>query len=462
MQTVTAQSFRIGFVFLMLVVVGVWQLDFVRTAIGANPALNMIIFGTFAFGATLVVATLLGFRNEFRALYALMELYDDVANEDRAAAADPLWRFYRCAKVGIVFNKPRVLGQSYQLISEQLHRDGALQISTSTMQTLIAGIEERLSEERALISYVAGILIFLGLIGTFIGLMVTLASVGAILGELDLTAEDPTQTVALLMNNLQTPLGGMATGFSSSLFGLVTSLALSLTIQLLGRAGGRLKAEFSDWVSNAVELHDNAESATAAAAPGASAARLEERRLTLLMRTARHLVQSNQRQSRSLQSLTDEVRALTAAGHATRQSLDEVTGGLGVLHEQNQIVHTSLARSVDLFARLDHGAQIRAEVEELSSVLTKQLSVRDAQREDHLRHIHERLSAIETGSGTASQKADDKDADELALELAADTERLNIRQLKRLLALAARQMPKDKAADDGDISPAPEAAQGGG
>ena len=355
-----------------------------------------------------------------------------------------------------------MLGQSYQLISEQLHRDGALQISTSTMQTLITGIEERLSEERSLISYVAGILIFLGLIGTFIGLMVTLASVGSILGELDLTAEDPTQTVALLMNNLQTPLGGMATGFSSSLFGLVTSLALSLTIQLLNRAGGRLKAEFSDWVSNAVELHDTAESATAAAAPGASAARLEERRLTLLMRTARHLVQSNQRQSRSLQTLTDEVRALTATGHATHQSLDEVTGGLGVLHEQNQIVHTSLARSVELFARLDHGAQIRAEVSELTTVLTKQLSVRDTQREDHLRHIHERLTAIATGASSAPQKADDKDADALALELAADTERLNIRQLKRLLALANRQATTDKEASQEETPPVQETTEGRG
>ena len=103
MQTVTAQSYRIAFVFLMLVAVGLWQLDFVRTAIGANPALNMIIFGTFAFGGTLVVASVLGLRNECRALYALMELYDDGNNENRAAVADPRWRFYRCAMVGIVF-----------------------------------------------------------------------------------------------------------------------------------------------------------------------------------------------------------------------------------------------------------------------------------------------------------------------------------------------------------------------
>ncbi|MEM9153224.1 MAG: hypothetical protein AAGB19_22615, partial [Cyanobacteria bacterium P01_F01_bin.3] len=301
--------------------------------------------------------------------------------------------------------------------------------------------------DRSLISYVAGILIFLGLIGTFIGLMVTLASVGSILGELDLTGEDPTATVALLMNNLQTPLGGMATGFSSSLFGLVTSLALSLMIQLLGQAAGRLKAEFSDWVSNAVELHDNADMA-GATSPVATAAKLEERRLALLMRTARHLVLSNQRQSKGLEVLTGEVKKLTSEGREVRRALDDVTGGLGVLHEQNQTVHNALCRSMDVFARLDHGEKMRAEVAELASVLTKQISVRDDQRDNHLRHIHERLTSIEGQALAEPQSNEDKEAQSLVQDLALDTNKLNIRQLRRLLAIANRQSAG--SADEGN------------
>ena len=196
MRSVQIEFYRICFCLVVLSGITLWQLDFVLTSVNANPALNMIIFGTCVFGFMLVFSGISSLRNEFRAFYALTELYDDVKNEETIDNADPLWRYHRCSNVGIIFRKPRILGQSYQLISGQLLRDRDLQISASTMQTLIDGIDERLGEGKSLMSYVAGILIFLGLIGTFLGLMITLASVGDILGGLDLSGSDPTATVA--------------------------------------------------------------------------------------------------------------------------------------------------------------------------------------------------------------------------------------------------------------------------
>ncbi|WDR01583.1 MotA/TolQ/ExbB proton channel family protein [Devosia algicola] len=124
--------------------------------------------------------------------------------------------------LAVVFEKPEVLGHAYQLISEELASGRDVSVSTGTMQTLIDSIQLRLDERRSLTQYIAGILILLGLIGTFIGLIDTLASVGKILGDLDISGTDPTTAIATLLGNLQIPLRGMAVGFSSSLFGAVS------------------------------------------------------------------------------------------------------------------------------------------------------------------------------------------------------------------------------------------------
>ena len=460
MRSVQIEFYRICFCLVVLSGITLWQLDFVLTSVNANPALNMIIFGTCVFGFMLVFSAISALRNKFRAFYALTELYDDVKNEETIDNADPLWRYHRCSNVGIIFRKPRILGQSYQLISGQLLRDRDLQISASTMQTLIDGIDERLGEGKSLMSYVAGILIFLGLIGTFLGLMITLASVGDILGGLDLSGSDPTETVASLMTNLQTPLKGMATGFSSSLFGLVTSLTVSLMIQLVSRAGVALKIEFSDWLSNVVKLHDSSvgESTeiTIDGLPISSWAKnggsggeslspeeairvmntnqLEERRLALLMRAARHAVVSTNRHSREFGKMTKAVHALTNEARASKEFLADVGDGLRVVTEQNRLIHLTLARTIDAFDRVSKTADTKAEIAELTGLLSSQLEIRDARLGKVLRQTYKKVSDLAAPS--ANEDKFSTEGDELAEELRSRTTELNLRQLRKLLALA--------------------------
>jgi len=428
MHAVRTEYIRIGVVFAILMAIAAWQFGFVITAIGANPALNFIILGTFIFGLTLVARLMRTLRNEFRALFALYELYDDTIRSEDAEKADPFWRYYRCKKVAIVFDRPQILGQSYNLVREQLLRDEGLSISAGTMETLLGGIDQRLVESRSLVGYVSGILIFLGLIGTFIGLMVTLSSVGAIIGDLDLTSADPTETVSTLMANLQTPLGGMATGFSSSLFGLVTSLTLSVMVQMLSRAGRSLRAEFSDWLTNVVELSDAGDNASNS---GERSAVIEERRLSLLMKTARFAVQGQQRQARAMETLSHQVTELTEAQGASERRLSEIADATLVMSEQQKVLHRALARSIEAVQALGASASMRDEVAELTALMSVQLEARDSRLATAMEDIHAKLSDL----GRPHVPSDTSDeGDELICELTTHAGELNLEQINKLLA----------------------------
>ncbi len=124
----------------------------------------------------------------------------------------------------------------FDVAYDELLRTRNLKVSAGTVQTIVQAIESRHNEERAQIGYLAGLLVFLGLIGTFIGLMEMVGSVGGIISSLDTsgaTAAD--ETIQRLFHDLRQPLDGMAVGFSSSLFGLFGSLVIGL----LSRFGGR-------------------------------------------------------------------------------------------------------------------------------------------------------------------------------------------------------------------------------
>ena len=231
-QDIQKQLYRMTFVVLVMMALGVWQREFVVTAINSNIFLNSTIIGTFIFGLGLVFKYQFDLRNEIISFESLQEKYNDILRKDEDET-DPFWRFQRCQKPATIFSAPLIMWQAYFLISDEMSRTGNLKISAGTMQTLIDGIDTKLDVQKSLATHITGLLVFLGLIGTFVGLMVTLASVGKIIGDLDLSGGKGTESIQLLMNNLKTPLQGMATGFSSSLFGLVTSLALGLKI---GRA----------------------------------------------------------------------------------------------------------------------------------------------------------------------------------------------------------------------------------
>ena len=95
---------------------------------------------------------------------------------------------------------------------------------------------------------------FLGLLGTFWGLLDTIQSVGKTISALDTRAADSVAVFDELKNGLAAPLRGMGTAFSSSLLGLGGSLVLGFLELQASHAHGRFYNQLEEWLSGITEL----------------------------------------------------------------------------------------------------------------------------------------------------------------------------------------------------------------
>jgi hypothetical protein len=118
-------------------------------------------------------------------------------------------------------------------------------LPTLTLRAVLDSIGTRLDEARDTSRYLTGLLIFLGLLGTFWGLLTTVSSIGGILNSLQ-TGGDAAVMFDDLKNNLARPLSGMSISFTSSLFGLAGSLVLGFLDLQAGQAQNRFYNELED------------------------------------------------------------------------------------------------------------------------------------------------------------------------------------------------------------------------
>jgi hypothetical protein len=228
--------------------------EFVLSGILSNIYLNGLIIILFVFGAVLSFKRVLTVRNDAIAFAALEEAYNDTRTERVEALDDPYWRHYRAMQPGIVFSRPRSIGHMFDLAYDEVLKSKNLQISVATLQNITHGIDSRLADERSLGSYLTGLLIFLGLIGTFIGLMEMVGSIGAVISNLTGSTGNPAESMKRLLSDLQKPLTGMAMGFSSSLFGLFGSLTLGLLARFGSKCQASLKDTFEGWLASIAHL----------------------------------------------------------------------------------------------------------------------------------------------------------------------------------------------------------------
>lgn len=136
-------------------------------------------------------------------------------------------------------------------------RRDRFRLSALALRTVLDGIRERLDESREISRYLIGTLIFLGLLGTFWGLLGTISAVGQVIEGLDVGSRDFATVFAQLKQGLQTPLGGMGTAFSSSLFGLGGSLVLGFLDLQAGHAQNRFFNGLEEWLSGVTQLVDD-------------------------------------------------------------------------------------------------------------------------------------------------------------------------------------------------------------
>lgn len=133
-------------------------------------------------------------------------------------------------------------------------RRGRLALSAPAMRSLLDGIAARLDEQRDLSRYTIGLLVFLGLLGTFWGLLQTVSAIGSVIGGLSVEGGDLGAVFNDLKAGLEAPMAGMGTAFSSSLFGLSGSLILGFLDLQAGQAQNRFFNEVEDWLSTATRL----------------------------------------------------------------------------------------------------------------------------------------------------------------------------------------------------------------
>src|SRR5258705_7149096 len=126
-----------------------------------------------------------------------------------------------------------------------------MSISSLTMRTLLDSIAIRLDEAREISRYMTGLLIFLGLLGTFWGLIETVGSVGAVINNLKVGG-DANAVFDSLREGLAAPLSGMGISFSSSLFGLAGSLVLGFLDLQMSQAQNRFHTDLEDWLATTV------------------------------------------------------------------------------------------------------------------------------------------------------------------------------------------------------------------
>lgn len=284
--------------------------DQIRVAFLANVALNSLILGVL----------LLGIIYSFR---QVLTLAPEVAWIEQFRTSDD-------HSVVSLKRDPRLLSSMATMLGEK--KGGRLSLSTLSMRSLLDSIGSRLDESRDISRYTIGLLIFLGLLGTFWGLLETVASIRDVIGGISVNAgADVVAMFSQLKSGLEAPLAGMGTAFSSSLFGLAGSLALGYLDLQAGQAQNRFYNDLEEWLSSLTRLSSGALPGDGdQAVPAYVQALLEQTAESLeeLQRTIAKGEQSRETTNRALVSMTDQMRAQQTVMDKLAQTLSQPSGGM--------------------------------------------------------------------------------------------------------------------------------------
>ena len=192
----------------------------------ANPWLNGLIV------AVLLIGIILAFHQVIR-LFAEVSWVNSYRRADQKPPRTP----------ALLAPMAAMLGSG---------RADRVAISAQTMRAFLDSLATRLDEARDISRYLTGLLVFLGLLGTFWGLIETVGSVGSIINSLK-PGGDADSVFEALKEGLAAPLGGMGISFSSSLFGLAGSLILGFLDLQTSQAQNRFYTNLEDWLATTVQ-----------------------------------------------------------------------------------------------------------------------------------------------------------------------------------------------------------------
>ncbi|MDJ0655158.1 MAG: flagellar motor protein MotA [Xanthomonadales bacterium] len=203
-------------------------------AFQANTAFNALIVGVLAVGILINYRQVLALFGEIRWIHEFRR-----KNPERPMETSP-----------------HLLAPMARMLAQR--EGGPLSLSALSLRSLLDSIRSRLDDSRDISRYMIGLLIFLGLLGTFWGLLVTIGDVGQVIRGLDVADGDAVAVFDRLKAGLEGPLSGMGIAFSSSLFGLAGSLVLGFLDLQSGHAQNRFFNELEEWLSGVTRLSSGA------------------------------------------------------------------------------------------------------------------------------------------------------------------------------------------------------------
>jgi hypothetical protein len=306
----------------------------------ANPFFNGVILAVLVFGI-------------FVNLRQVLLLSREVQWIERFKRSDP----------GRPLPKPRLLAPMARMFSGR--ERAKVSLSTPSLRSILDSVYLRLEESRDLSRYLIGLAIFLGLLGTFWGLLVTIRSVAEIIGSLGV-GTDPAAMFNQLKENLKQPLSGMSTSFSTSLFGLASSLVLGFLDLQAGHAQNRFYNELEEWLSGMTRLSSGSLQADGEASVPAYVQALLEQTADGLERMQRALTDSDrERRSSSEQFATLNTHLGRLTDLLSRESRE--IRAMAETQEELKNVLKTLASAPNAGARLSD--ELRGELRLLSRTI---------------------------------------------------------------------------------------------
>ena len=319
-----------------------------HNAFMGNPALNGVILGALLLGIIYVIRQTLRLSPEQQWLVGVQ----------------------KNGKLKQPNAKPVLLATVYAMLADQNQGE---HLSALSLRSVLDGVAARLDEGREISRYMIGLLVFLGLLGTFWGLLQTIGAVGLVVGSIDADSTNFDTMMTQLRNGLDAPLSGMATAFSSSLFGLAGSLVLGFLDLQLGQAMGRFFNELEDWLSAFAKFNEGG-AKTDGVSTSALASGMSEEAARALLSLSHSIAAGEESRAQTL--------AQMSTMNTTLASLNEAMADDRRLREQLAQLNVNIIQlSADLQRdRTQQTSIVASELRALSSSITKLISEKSAPR----------------------------------------------------------------------------------
>jgi hypothetical protein len=298
--------------------------------------IRMLVFCVIVYGGAAILAPQLAVfymaNPVINSVIVVVEIFGVAWNLRQVVRLYPESRWvetFRRNRQGIEQLRPPVLlAPMARMLQGRADGERRITLSGQAMRTILDGIASRLDESRELSRYVTGVMIFLGLLGTFWGLLHTVSSVAAVINGMSLTNGDVNAMFAQLKGGLAGPLAGMGTAFSSSMFGLSGALILGFLDLTAGQAMNRFFNELEEWLAGLTRL-------STGALGGDGEASVPVYVQALLEQTAENM--------EALQRVLSRAEDGRSAGNAALAALNERMATLADTLKANQMLMVKLA-----------------------------------------------------------------------------------------------------------------------